>query len=101
MADAGTDAFDRDFALGMLSTEQDTIYQIEQAIDRIQNGTYGVCEITGKRISPQRLEAIPWTRFSLEAERRLEGERARPRARIGPRETVVHEPVTTTYDQKD
>src|SRR5262249_2282844 len=40
MADAGTDEYDRDFALGMLSCEQDALYQIEQALDRIRNGTY-------------------------------------------------------------
>ena len=43
-----------------------------QAIDRIRNGTYGICEMTGKPIQPRRLESIPWTRFSLEAEQELE-----------------------------
>src|SRR5436190_24325742 len=58
MADAGTDTFDRDFALGMLSSEQDALYEIEQALNRIRNGTYGICELTGKRIDPRRLDAI-------------------------------------------
>ncbi len=88
MADAGTDTYDRDFALGMLSSEQDALYQIEQALDRIRNGTYGICELTGKKIEPARLEAIPWTRFSAEAEQQLEKEGARKRARLGPRDTV-------------
>jgi RNA polymerase-binding transcription factor DksA len=58
MADAATDSFDRDFALGMLSNEQDALYQVEQALDRIRNGTYGKCEVTGKPIPRQRLLAI-------------------------------------------
>ena len=88
MADAGTDTFDRDFALSMLSMDQDAVYQIEQAIDRIHSGTYGVCELTGKPIEPQRLEAIPWTRFSASAERQLENEGERTSPRLGRRESV-------------
>jgi RNA polymerase-binding transcription factor DksA len=76
MADAGTDSFDRDFALSMLSSDQDALYEIEEAIKRIENGTYGVCELTGKPIPKGRLEAIPWARFSAEAQRQLEREGA-------------------------
>jgi RNA polymerase-binding transcription factor DksA len=89
MADAGTDTYDRDFALGVLASELDALYQIEQALDRIRNGIYGVCELTGKKIEPARLEAIPWTRFSAEAEEQLEKEGSRKRARLGPRDTVA------------
>jgi RNA polymerase-binding transcription factor DksA len=88
MADAGTDHYDRDFALGMLSSEQDAVYEIEEALNRIRDGTYGVCELTGKRIPEARLEAIPWTRFTAEAEKELEKGGALKRARLGPRETV-------------
>lgn len=88
MADAATDNFDRDLALGMLSSEQAALYQIDQAIDRIRTGSYGKCELTGKPIEPARLEAIPWTRFSLEAEKKLEQEGARRRPGLGARETV-------------
>lgn len=88
MADAGTDTFDRDLALGMLSSEQDAVYQIDQAIDRIRNGTYGICEFTGKPIERERLEAVPWTRFSLKAEKQLEQQGARKRARLGERDSV-------------
>ncbi|HYG36529.1 MAG TPA: TraR/DksA C4-type zinc finger protein [Clostridia bacterium] len=94
MADAGTDTYDRDLALGMLSSEQDAVYQIEQALNRIQNGTYGTCELTGKPIEPERLEAIPWTRFSADAEKKLEREGVVRRARLGPRETVARESTT-------
>lgn len=93
MADAATDTYDRDLALGMLSSEQDAIYEIEEAIDRINNGTYGVCELTRKPIEPARLEAVPWARFSAEAETQLEQEGLLKRARLGPRETVGREPA--------
>ncbi len=76
MADAGTDSFDRDFALSMLSSDQDALYEIEEAIKRIENGTYGTCELTGKAIPKTRLEAIPWARFSADAQRQLEREGA-------------------------
>src|SRR5215831_21296795 len=69
MADAGTDAYDRDFALGLLSSEQDAVYEIEEALNRIRTGRYGICEATGMPIEPARLTAIPWTRFSTRAER--------------------------------
>lgn len=72
MADAGTDSYDRDFALSMLSAEGDALYEIDQAIKRIETGAYGICEVTGKKIEAARLQAIPWTRFSAEAARELE-----------------------------
>jgi RNA polymerase-binding transcription factor DksA len=74
MADSGTDNFDRDFALSLLSADQDAIYEIDEAIKRIQKGTYGICELTHKPIPKARLEAIPWTRFTVEAQAQLERE---------------------------
>jgi RNA polymerase-binding transcription factor DksA len=88
MADAGTDAYDRDFALGLLSSEQDAVYEIEEALNRIRTGLYGVCEATGKSIEPARLAAIPWTRFSTRAEKQLEQDGEVRRTRLGPREAV-------------
>src|SRR5579864_5187413 len=74
MADAGTDTYDRDFALGVLSSEQDALYEVNEAINRILNSNYGICELTGKPIEAARLAAIPWTRFSASAEKQLEKE---------------------------
>ena len=88
MADAGTDTYDRDLALGVLSAEQDALYQIEQALDRIRQGTYGVCELTGRAIEKGRLEAVPWARFTVAAERELEAEGKRRLASLGARATV-------------
>jgi RNA polymerase-binding transcription factor DksA len=73
MADAATDSFDRDLVLGLVSFEQEGLYEIDAALKRIEDGTYGICELTGKPIPWARLEAIPWTRFSVEAENQVEG----------------------------
>jgi DnaK suppressor protein len=89
MADAATDNYDRDFALGLLSAEQDAVYEIDEALNRLRNGKYGVCEVTGKAIEAARLQAIPWTRFSAAAEKQLEREGSLKHARLGPRETVA------------
>jgi DnaK suppressor protein len=88
MADAGTDTYDRYFSLSMRSTEQDALYEIDEALDRIRNGTCGICELTGKRIEPERLEVLPWTRFTATAERQLEDEGVIKRTQFAPRETL-------------
>jgi len=71
-ADAGSDAYDRDFALSLLSQEQDSLYEIDQALKRIENGTYGVCEMSGKQIPKARLDALPFTRYTVECQAELE-----------------------------
>ena len=83
MADSGTDNFDRDFALSLLSSDQDAIYEIEEALKRIERNTYGTCELTGKPIPKARLDAIPWTRFTVEAQAQLEKEGALRQRRLG------------------
>jgi RNA polymerase-binding transcription factor DksA len=88
MADSGTDNFDRDFALSLLSSDQDAIYEIEEALKRIEKNTYGVCELTGKSIPKARLMAIPWTRFTVEAQAQLEREGALRQRRLGALGTV-------------
>jgi len=72
MADAGTDTFDRDFALSMVSSEQEALHEIDEAIERIHNGTYGICEMTGKQIRDERLMAVPFTRYSIASQTQLE-----------------------------
>lgn len=83
MADSGTDNFDRDFALSLLSSDQDAIYEIDEALKRIERGSYGVCELTGKNIPKARLDAIPWARFTVEAQAQLEREGALRHRRLG------------------
>jgi len=88
MADSGTDNFDRDFALSLLSSDQDAVYEIEEALKRIEKKTYGICEISGKTIPKARLEAIPWTRFTVEAQGQLEREGALRSRRLGQLGTI-------------
>src|SRR5215469_13868765 len=80
-ADAGSDAYDRDFALSLLSQEQDALYEIDQALKRIEVGTYGVCEMSGKQIPHARLEAIPFARFTVECQSQLEKQSRASRVR--------------------
>lgn len=83
MADAGTDTFDRDFALSLVSSEQEALSEIDAAIKRIKDGTYGICEVTQKPIAKERLLAVPFTRYSAEAQKEIERNRHRARTQAG------------------
>lgn len=80
-ADAGSDAYDRDFALSLLSQEQDALYEIDEALKRIELATYGKCEMSGKPIPRARLEAIPFARFTVECQSQLEKQSKASRVR--------------------
>lgn len=82
-ADSGTDTFDRDFALSLVSSEQEALGEIEAAIKRIKDGTYGVCEVTQEPIAKDRLLAVPFTRYSASAQKELERNRHRSRTQAG------------------
>ena len=73
-ADAGSDAYEKDFALSLLSQEQDALYEIEEALKRVEMNAYGVCEMSAKPIPQARLEAIPFARFTVECQEQLERE---------------------------
>jgi RNA polymerase-binding transcription factor DksA len=79
MADQGTDNFDREFAANLLSSEQDVLYEINEALRRIDSGTYGVCEISGKPIERERLRVLPFVRYCVAIQSELE--RGKPRFR--------------------
>ena len=72
--DAGSDAYDRDFALNLLSQEQDALQEIEAALERVSAGIYGFCEMSGKKIPQARLEAIPFARLTVECQTTWEKE---------------------------
>ncbi len=91
-ADAGSDAYDRDFALSLLSQEQDALYEIEEALKRIDFGTYGVCEMSGKPIAHARLEALPFARYTVECQSQIEKMGKVTRARV---------PVTSLFGLTD
>jgi RNA polymerase-binding protein DksA len=75
MADMGTDNYEQEFTLGLVEKDRNLLREINTALAKIQNGTYGLCEGTGKPISKARLEAQPWARFSIEWARQLEHNR--------------------------
>lgn len=66
-ADIAADRSERDILFAELGMEENSIAEVEAALQRIRNGTYGTCEVTGKPISADRLRAIPWTRYCREA----------------------------------
>jgi RNA polymerase-binding transcription factor DksA len=91
-ADAGSDAYDREFALSLLSQEQDALYEIEEALKRVEAGTYGICEMSGKPIPHARLEAIPFARFTVECQTQIEKQKKALR---------VRQPVTSLFGLTD
>jgi DnaK suppressor protein len=76
MADLGSDNYEQDLAVGLMDSERQMLHEIDRALDRIDHGTYGICEETGKPISRARLEAMPWARYCIEYERMIEEGRA-------------------------
>ena len=67
MADAGTDAMEREKLYLMVARQQKYVGYLDRALDRINNDTYGICKVTGKPIAKERLEAVPHTEISIEA----------------------------------
>ncbi len=72
MADLGTDNYEQEFALDLMDSERRLLKEIDDALERIEQGTYGICEGTGKPVPKARLEAQPWARYSVEYARMLE-----------------------------
>lgn len=77
MADQGTDNFGREFALSLVSNEQEVLYEIDDALHRIDSGAYGLCETTGRRIEFERLKVLPYARLCREAQEQTEKNRKR------------------------
>lgn len=102
MGDAGSDAYDRDFALSLLSKEQDALNEIQDALKRIDQRSYGYCEMTGKRIHEERLEALPFTRFTREAQEQIERNQfaGGPR-RVAPRSVFKLDDESETEEDED
>ncbi len=84
MADAGTDSMEREKAFDIASKEGRLLLEIDDALRRVYNGTYGLCEASGKPISKARLEALPWARLSLEEQEKLEKEQRAGRLAPSP-----------------
>ncbi len=80
-ADAGSDACDRDFVLSLLSQGTDALLEIDEALTRIDAGTYGTCEMSGRPIPLPRLRTIPFARFTVECQAKIENQRRLHRTR--------------------
>lgn len=65
MADIGTDNYEQEFALGLMDSERKLLREIDDALERIEQKTYGICEGTGKKIPKARLKARPWARYCV------------------------------------
>jgi len=80
VSDQGTDTFDREFALNQLGSEQEVLNEIDSAIRRLENGTYGICEISGEVINQERLQALPYARYTIKTQSELEKGQTKYRA---------------------
>ena len=72
LADIGTDSYEQEFNLNLVAEEKKILCEIQQALNRIDEGSFGICEGLGIVIEENRLKAIPWTRYSLEYARMIE-----------------------------
>lgn len=72
MADVATDAYDREFSLGLASNDRNALIQIEDAIKKIDEGNFGICEQCSKPIAKSRLKAVPFTRLCLKCQQTQE-----------------------------
>jgi RNA polymerase-binding protein DksA len=72
MADVGSDTFQRDLDLGLVSNEQEILYKIDEALRMIEDGTYGKCQNCGKRIKESRLRAVPFARLCVACQEKEE-----------------------------
>jgi RNA polymerase-binding protein DksA len=72
MADAGTDSMEREISFDIASKEGRLLREIDDALRRIYNGVYGICEASGKPIARARLEALPWARYTIEEQHHME-----------------------------
>ncbi len=78
MADVGTDNFEQEFTLGLIESERQLLREIQEALARIEDGTFGICVATGAAIGKPRLDAKPWAKYSIEYTRMLEKGLVRP-----------------------
>lgn len=71
-ADEGTDDFDKTISLQLTNKELDIVKQIDRALEKIEEGTYGICDVSKEEISLKRLEAIPYANMTVVAQEKLE-----------------------------
>lgn len=107
MADHGSDNFEQDFTLSLVESERRELFEIDRALQRMEHGTYGICEGTGEPIPRPRLEAIPHARYSVEYQRKLEAgeveldEEGPGEAAEGEEEEEAHRPDDEEEEQEE
>ena len=84
MADVGTDNYEQEFTLGLIDSDRKMLTDIDRALGKVKNGTFGICESTGEVIGRARLEAMPWARYSVEFASKIEQGLAEPPDENGP-----------------
>ncbi len=72
MADVGTDNYEKEFTIGLIESDRKLLKNIDRALNKVKDGTYGVCEVTGKFIGRARLTAKPEARYHIEFAQKLE-----------------------------
>lgn len=72
MADVATDTYDREFSLGLVSSERDAVYELDDALKRIEEGVFGICEICKLPITKIRLKAVPQARLCVKCQEKKE-----------------------------
>lgn len=78
LAEQGSDAYDQMLSLDLAAKDRKLIKEIADALDRIENRTYGLCEMTGEPIGKERLTELPWARYSIAAAREMERRQPNP-----------------------
>jgi DnaK suppressor protein len=105
MADVGTDNYEMEKTLGLMDSERKIIMEIDDALHRIEDGTYGTCDGNGEQIPKERLKAIPWARYCVDCASKMEkgpvGREERPSLAVGFEEETVEdeEEETETLDE--
>ena len=75
MADVASDTFEREFSLNLAGNEQEILYQIDEALKRIETGEYGICLMCGEKIAKQRLKAVPYAQYCIKCQAKREKEK--------------------------
>ena len=73
LADLGTDSHEQDISLGLMENETDELHEIQDAFERIKDGSFGLCETCRKKIPKERLKAIPYARLCVNCKKKEEG----------------------------
>lgn len=74
LADLGSDSYEQELALGFYENEEEVLAEIDAALERVDEGKFGDCELCTEFIGRERINALPWARLCIECKRKEEGE---------------------------